>query len=242
MENRESLANPEKGFGEVTKELADKWNKLKGSNTPEYKKYLVLEEASKRAYDEAMREYTPPSYEELLEMNKKEKKSRVKVSKLVRTAFDLFSIDKKEELKDRFDSDSELTKEVKRLWDEIVSEDSSEFHLYEEQAKKLLEAKEAEASVLKEKLADPNAPKRPKKAYNLFLESEKNSDTNKGRDKKEVAKELSKAWKEMKEANTDEYKKYVTSATKKMDKWKTLINKFEPTPKKSVSESSSSSE
>jgi hypothetical protein len=47
----------------------------------------------------------------------------------------------------------------------------------------------------------------------------------------------------MKKENTKEYQKYVAYAEKKMEKWKTAIEKFEPSPQKEViSEYSSSSE
>ena len=132
-EEAKKLLNPDAKATEVTTKLGEMWNELKNSKKTADKKMLQLceQEAAedKARYDEDMKDYVPPSDDELI-ASKGKKKSDPNAPKGKKSAYIFFCADNRDAAKTEIGKNGKATDVTKLLatwWNELkADEDRSE--------------------------------------------------------------------------------------------------------------------
>jgi len=239
-EEAKKLLNPDAKATEVTSKLGQMWNELKNSKKTADKKVLQLceQEAAddKARYDEDMKDYVPPSEDELIASKGKgsKKKSDPNAPKGKKSACIFFCAEHRDAAKTEIGTEGKATDVTKLLatwWNELKADDdrSDELEKYNKMAAddKVRHDQETqeyappsdgdETVVTKKKSSgkksDPNAPKGKKSAYIFFCSDNRDAaKTEIGKDGKatDVTKLLATWWNELKtdEDRSDELEKY----------------------------------
>jgi len=240
-EEAKKLLNPDAKATEVTSKLGQMWNELKNSKKMADKKMIQLceQEAAedKARYDEDMKDYVPPSDDELIAIkgkNKGKKKSDPNAPKGKKSAYIFFCSDNRDAAKSEIGTDGKATDVTKLLatwWNELKADEDriDELEKYNKMAAddKVRHDQETQeydppsdgeqAVVAKKsggkKKSDPNAPKGKKSAYIFFCSDNRDAaKTEIGKEGKatDVTKLLATWWNELKtdEDRSDELEKY----------------------------------
>jgi len=243
-EEAKKLLNPDAKATEVTSKLGQMWNELKNSKKTADKKMLQLceQEAAedKARYDEDMKDYVPPSDDELVASKGSKKKSDPNAPKGKKSAYIFFCSDNRDAAKTEIGTDGKATDVTKLLatwWNELKADKdrSDELDKYNKMAAddKSRHDKETEeyappsdgdeqTVVVKKKSggkkkSDPNAPKGKKSAYIFFCSDNRDAaKTEIGKEGKatDVTKLLATWWNELKadDDRSDELEKYTKMA------------------------------
>jgi predicted RNA-binding protein YlxR (DUF448 family) len=230
--NREA-AKKELGDGakatEVTSHLGEMWRALKESKKASDKKTLValeLEAAEDKArYNEEIKDYIPPSDDELLASKKGSKKKSDKdpnAPKRNKTAYIYFCSDKRAEAKSELGDDAkatEVTALLGKMWKELKEDDDRSDELekytkmaaddkarYENETKKVDE-EDKPAKPVGKKVVDDTKPAKSKTGYTYFCQSNRESvkDDNPEMKATEVTKELARLWKELSDEDRQDW-------------------------------------
>jgi hypothetical protein len=239
-EEAKKLLNPDAKATEVTSKLGQMWNELKNSKKTADKKMLQLceQEAAedKARYDEDMKDYVPPSDDELVASKGKgsKKKSDPNAPKGKKSAYIFFCSDNRDAAKTEIGTDGKATDVTKLLatwWNELKADKdrSDELDKYNKMAaddksrhdqeteEYALFGDDEQAVVAKKsggkKKSDPNAPKGKKSAYIFFCSDNRDAaKTEIGKEGKatDVTKLLATWWNELKadENRSEELEKY----------------------------------
>jgi len=237
-EEAKKLLNPDAKATEVTSKLGQMWNELKNSKKIADKKMLQLceQEAAddKARYDEDMKDYVPPSDDELVDKGKgSKKKSDPNKPKGKKSGYIFFCSDNRDAAKTEIGTDGKATDVTKLLatwWNELKADEdrSEELEKYNKMAsddkvrhdqeiQEYAPPSEDETVTKKKsggkKKSDPNAPKGKKSAYIFFCSDNRDAaKTEIGKDGKatDVTKLLATWWNELKadEDRSDEFEKY----------------------------------
>ena len=238
-EEAKKLLNPDAKATEVTSKLGQMWNELKNSKKTADKKMFQLceQEAAedKARYDEDMKDYVPPSDDELIASKGKgsKKKSDPNAPKGKKSAYIFFCSDNRDAAKSEIGTDGKATDVTKLLatwWNELKADEdrSDELEKYNKMAaddkvrhdqetqeyappidgEQVVSAKKSSG-----KKSDPNAPKGKKSAYIFFCSENRDAaKTEIGKEGKatDVTKLLATWWNELKadEDRSDELEKY----------------------------------
>jgi hypothetical protein len=240
-EEAKKLLNPDAKATEVTSKLGQMWNELKNSKKTADKKMfqLCVQEAAedKARYDEDMKDYVPPSDDELIASKGKgkgsKKKSDPNAPKGKKSAYIFFCSDNRDAAKSEIGTDGKATDVTKLLatwWNELKADEdrSDELEKYNKMAaddkvrhdqetqeyappidgEQVVSAKKSSG-----KKSDPNAPKGKKSAYIFFCSENRDAaKTEIGKEGKatDVTKLLATWWNELKadEDRSDELEKY----------------------------------
>ncbi len=230
-EEAKKLLNPDAKATEVTSKLGQMWNELKSSKKSTDKKMLQLceQEAAddKARYDEDMKDYVPPSDDELIASKGKgkgsKKKSDPNAPKGKKSSYIFFCSENREAAKTEIGNDGKATDVTKLLatwWNELKADEdrSDELEKYNKMAAddKLRHDQETEEyappsdgdeQVVEKKKSgskkksDPNAPKGKKSSYIFFCsENREAAKTEVGNEGKatDVTKLLATWWNELK--------------------------------------------
>jgi hypothetical protein len=239
-EEAKKLLNPDAKATEVTSKLGQMWNELKNSKKTADKKMLQLceQEAAedKARYDEDMKDYVPPSDDELVAKGSK-KKSDPNAPKGKKSAYIFFCSDNRDAAKTEIGTDGKATDVTKLLatwWNELKADEdrSEELEKYtkmasddkarhDQETQEYAPPSDDEKVVAKKsggkKKSDPNAPKGKKSAYIFFCSDNRDAaKTEIGTDGKatDVTKLLATWWNELKadDDRSDELQKYIKMA------------------------------
>jgi hypothetical protein len=271
-EEAKKLLNPDAKATEVTSKLGQMWNELKNSKKTADKKMLQLceQEAAedKARYDEDMKDYVPPSDDELVASKGKgsKKKSDPNAPKGKKSAYIFFCSDNRDAAKTEIGTDGKATDVTKLLatwWNELKADEdrSEELEKYnkmaaddkvrhdQEKQEYAPPSDEEQAVVAKKsggkKKSDPNAPKGKKSAYIFFCSDKRDAaKTEIGKEGKatDVTKLLATWWNELKadEDRIDELEKYNKMAADDKVRYEQETNGVEePEPKKGKSKAQS---
>jgi hypothetical protein len=231
-EEAKKLLNPDAKATEVTSKLGQMWNELKNSKKTADKKMIQLceQEAAedKARYDEDMKDYVPPSDDELVANNGngkgkgKGKKSDPNAPKGKKSAYIFFCSDNRDAAKTEIGTDGKATDVTKLLatwWNELKADEdrSDELKKYnkmaaddkarhDQETQEYSPPSDGEQAVVSKKSggkkkSDPNAPKGKKSAYIFFCSDNRDAaKTQIGKEGKatEVTKLLSTWWNELK--------------------------------------------
>jgi hypothetical protein len=242
-EEAKKLLNPDAKATEVTSKLGQMWNELKNSKKTADKKMFQLceQEAAedKARYDEDMKDYVPPSDDELIASKGKgsKKKSDPNAPKGKKSAYIFFCSDNRDAAKSEIGTDGKATDVTKLLatwWNELKADEdrSDELEKYNKMAaddkvrhdqetqeyappidgEQVVSAKKSSG-----KKSDPNAPKGKKSAYIFFCSENRDAaKTEIGKEGKatDVTKLLATWWNELKadDDRSDELEKYTKMA------------------------------
>jgi len=238
-EEAKKLLNPDAKATEVTSKLGQMWNELKNSKKTADKKMIQLCEqeaaADKARYDEDMKDYVPPSDDELVVTKGKssKKKSDPNTPKGKKSAYIFFCSENRDAAKSEIGKDGKATDVTKLLatwWKELKADEDriNELEKYNKMAAddKLRHDQDTEEYALfgcdeqpvvakksGGKKSDPNAPKGKKSAYIFFCSDNRDAAKSEiGKDGKatDVTKLLATWWNELKtdEDRSDELEKY----------------------------------
>ena len=239
-EEAKKLLNPDAKATEVTSKLGQMWNEIKSSKNTADKKILALceQEAAedKARYDEDMKDYVPPSEDELIASKGKgsKKKSDPNAPKGKKSAYIFFCAEHRDAAKTELGKEGKATDVTKLLatwWNELKTDEdrSEELEKYNKMAAddKLRHDQDKEEYALfggdeqpvvakksgGKKKSDPNAPKGKKSAYIFFCSENRDAaKTEIGKDGKatDVTKLLATWWNELKtdKDRSDELEKY----------------------------------
>ena len=199
--------NPLMATNEITAELGRLWGECEDKST-----YKALYERDKERYISDMRDYTP---EGETDSNSNSKKDRSK-PKRTRSAYIYFGMNMRKVIKDKNPdmASKDITREVARQWKEC--EDTSEYERLSEQDRLRFEEEmktytppEGEVPV-KIKTNKTTKPKRAKSAYIYFCQAMRPQvkDDNTDMDSKEITRELSRLWNELKKEEGDELERF----------------------------------
>jgi hypothetical protein len=189
---------------EVTAKLGEMWCALKESKNAADKKALKGFEdkavEDKARYDEEMKDYVPPSDEELEGLEKRKRKGKGKKDKNApkrgKSAYIFFCADKRAEVKEELGEEAkatEVTARLGELWNELKADEdrADEMKVYVDQAAKDKARYEAEMETYKPPSDDgeeDDAPKKPapaaKKGNKATKKGNKKSTGKKGSKKK----------------------------------------------------------
>jgi hypothetical protein len=231
-EEAKKLLNPDAKATEVTSKLGQMWNEVKNSKKTADKKMIQLceQEAAedKARYDEDMKDYVPPSDDELVASKGKgkgkgsKKKSDPNAPKGKKSAYIFFCSDNRDAAKTEIGTEGKATDVTKLLatwWNELKADKdrSDELEKYNKMAAddKVRHDQETEeyavfggdepVSAKKKsggkKKSDPNAPKGKKSAYIFFCSDNRDAaKTEIGTEGKatDVTKLLASWWNELK--------------------------------------------
>jgi hypothetical protein len=199
-EEAKKLLNPDAKATEVTSKLGQMWNELKSSKKTTDKKMLQLceQEAAddKCRYDEDMKDYVPPSEDELLASKGKskgkgsKKKSDPNAPKGKKSSYIFFCSENREAAKAEVGKDGKATDVTKLLatwWNELKADEdrSDELEKYnkmaaddkvrhDQETEEYAPPSDGDEQVVpkkksgSKKKSDPNAPKGKKSAYIFF--------------------------------------------------------------------------
>ncbi len=244
-EEAKKLLNPDAKATEVTSKLGQMWNEVKNSKKTADKKMVQLceQEAAedKARYDEDMKDYVPPSDDELLAKKSKggKKKSDSNSPKGKKSAYIFFCSENRDAAKTEIGTDGKATDVTKLLatwWKDLKADEdrTDELEKYikmasvdkarhdqETEEYALFGSDEQSISAKKKsggkKKSDPNAPKGKKSAYIFFCSDNRDAaKTEIGKDGKatDVTKLLATWWNELKadEDRSEEFEKYTKMA------------------------------
>jgi hypothetical protein len=230
-EEAKKLLNPDAKATEVTSKLGQMWNELKNSKKTADKKVLQLceQEAAedKARYDEDMKDYVPPSDDELVASNGKgkgkgKKKSDPNAPKGKKSAYIFFCSDNRDAAKTEIGADGKATDVTKLLatwWNELKADEDRRDELekynkmaaddkvrHDQETQEYAPPSDGEQAVVAKKSSgkkksDPNAPKGKKSAYIFFCSDNRDAaKTEIGTEGKatDVTKLLATWWKELK--------------------------------------------
>jgi hypothetical protein len=263
-EEAKKLLNPDAKATEVTSKLGQMWNELKNSKKTADKKMLQLceQEAAedKARYDEDMKDYVPPSDDELVAKASKGKGSKKKIDpnapKGKKSAYIFFCSDNRDAAKTEIGTDGKATDVTKLLatwWNELKADEDriDELEKYNKMAaddkyrhdqeteEYALFGGDEQVVVVKKKSggkkSDPNAPKGKKSAYIFFCSDNRDAaKTEIGKEGKatDVTKLLATWWNELKadEDRSDELEKYNKMAADDKIRHEQETNGVEETP------------
>jgi hypothetical protein len=270
-EEAKKLLNPDAKATEVTSKLGQMWNELKNSKKTADKKMLQLceQEAAedKARYDEDMKDYVPPSDDELVASKGSKKKSDPNAPKGKKSAYIFFCSDNRDAAKTKIGTDGKATDVTKLLatwWNELKADEDrrDELDKYNKMAaddkyrhdqeteEYALFGDDEQAVVAKKsggkKKSDPNAPKGKKSAYIFFCSENRDAaKTEIGKEGKatDVTKLLATWWNELKadEDRSEELEKYNKMAADDKVRFEQETNGVEetPEPKKNKSKAQS---
>jgi hypothetical protein len=238
-EEAKKLLNPDAKATEVASKLGQMWNELKNSKKTADKKMLQLceQEAAedKARYDEDMKDYVPPSDDDLVASKGKggNKKSDPNAPKGKKSAYIFFCSDNRDAAKTEIGTDGKATDVTKLLatwWNELKADEdrSEELEKYNKMAAEdkcrhdqeteeyALFGGDEQVVVVKKsggKKSDPNKPKGKKSAYIFFCSENRDAaKTEIGKEGKatDVTKLLATWWNELKtdEDRREELEKY----------------------------------
>jgi hypothetical protein len=236
-EVKEELGEGVKG-AEVTKELAKRWRAVKEEGGEEFKEYEAMAVEMKAEYEEAMKTYEVPEGFDAPAPRKaraKAPKDPNRPKKL--TAYQLYCRDNREGAKEELGEGAtakEVLSELARMWAEVKEEDGDDYKEYQdlaaaEKARWEEEMKGYTPPTVVEKpsrktkgkgkaKADPNRPKKLT-AYQLYCQDNRQVVKDDGFEGREVTTELGRRWKEMKEANDDDYQHYQQLGEEAKARW-----------------------
>jgi hypothetical protein len=275
-EEAKKLLNPDAKATEVTSKLGQMWNELKNSKKTADKKMLQLceQEAAedKARYDEDMKDYVPPSDDELVAKasNSKgsKKKSDPNAPKGKKSAYIFFCSDNRDAAKTEIGAEGKATDVTKLLatwWNELKADEdrSDELDKYNKMAaddksrhdqeteEYALFGDDEQAVVAKKsggkKKSDPNAPKGKKSAYIFFCSDNRDAaKTEIGKEGKatDVTKLLATWWNELKadEDRSEELEKYNKMAADDKVRYEQETNGVEETPEPKKNKSKAQSD
>ena len=234
-EEAKKLLGPDAKATDVTSKLGQMWNELKNSKKIADKKVLQLceQEAAedKARYDEDMKDYVPPSDDELIaRKGNGKKKSDPNAPKGKKSAYIFFCSENRDAAKTEIGNEGKATDVTKLLatwWNELKADEdrSDELEKYnkmsaDDKVRHDQETQEyvpdgvvAKKKSVGKKKSDPNAPKGKKSAYIFFCSDNRDAaKTEIGKDGKatDVTKLLATWWNELKadEDRSDELEKY----------------------------------
>ena len=236
-EEAKKLLNPDAKATEVTSKLGQMWNELKNSKNTSDKKVLQLceQEAAedKARYDEDMKDYVPPSDDELVASKGSKKKSDPNAPKGKKSAYIFFCAEHRDAAKTEIGKEGKATDVTKLLatwWNELKTDEdrSDELEKYNKMAaddklrhdqeiQEYASPSDGDETVVGKKSggkkSDPNSPKGKKSAYIFFCSDNRDAaKTEIGKDSKatDVTKLLATWWNELKadEDRSDELEKY----------------------------------
>jgi len=239
-EEAKKLLNPDAKATEVTSKLGQMWNELKNSKKTADKKMIQLceQEAAedKARYDEDMKDYVPPSDDELIASKGKgsKKKSDPNAPKGKKSAYIFFCAEHRDAAKTEIGTEGKATDVTKLLatwWNELKTDEdrSDELEKYnkmaaddkvrhDQETQEYAPPSDGDETVVAKKKSggkksDPNAPKGKKSAYIFFCSDNRDAaKTEIGKEGKatDVTKLLATWWNELKtdEDRSDELEKY----------------------------------
>jgi hypothetical protein len=190
-EEAKKLLNPDAKATEVTSKLGQMWNELKNSKKTSDKKMLQLceQEAAedKARYDEDMKDYVPPSDDELVASKGKgsKKKSDPNVPKGKKSAYIFFCSDNRDAAKTEIGKEGKATDVTKLLatwWNELKADEdrSDELEKYNKMAADDKVRYEQETNGVEE----PEPKKGKSKAQSDEDKSDEEPEPKKGKSKK----------------------------------------------------------
>ena len=197
-EEAKKLLDPDAKATEVTSKLGQMWNELKSSKNTADKKVLALceKEAAedKARYDEDMKDYVPPSDDELIVSKAKgtKKKSDPKAPKGKKSAYIFFCSDNRDAAKTEIGKDGKATDVTKLLatwWNELKTDEdrSDELEKYNKMAADdKLRYEQETGGVAAPQSDEEETPKKGKKSKALIVEgnSDEEPEPKKGKSKK----------------------------------------------------------
>lgn len=223
--------NPEMKATDITKKLAEMWKESDEDLKQEYKEKA---EQDKERYAKELESYVPKEgFQNPKEKKGKTKKVKIGPSKPL-NAYMWFCKEKREELKGKGFDNTEILREMGRLWKELsekkkkpyVSKAEDDKERYEEEMKNYVPTEEEKAALLlknesksKGKGKGTNGPKRPLGAFMLFRKDnyqtvkEENPNMKMG----DIMKEIGEMWKGL---SQKEKKKYTDQAAKLLAEFK----------------------
>ena len=238
-EEAKKLLDPDAKATEVTSKLGQMWNELKSSKNTADKKVLALceKEAAedKARYDEDMKDYVPPSDDELVASKGSKKKSDPNAPKGKKSAYIFFCAEHRAAAKTEIGKEGKATDVTKLLatwWNELKEDEdrSDELEKYakmaaddkvrhDQETQEYAPSSDGDETVVakkksgSKKKSDPNAPKGKKSAYIFFCSDNRDAaKTEIGKDGKatDVTKLLATWWNELKtdKDRSDELEKY----------------------------------
>ena len=261
-EEAKKLLNPDAKATEVTSKLGQMWNELKNSKKTADKKMLQLceQEAAedKARYDEDMKDYVPPSDDELVPSKGKgsKKKSDPNAPKGKKSAYIFFCSDNRDAAKTEIGTEGKATDVTKLLatwWNELKADEdrSDELDKYnkmaaddkarhDQETQEYAPPSDGEQAVVAKKSggkkkSDSNAPKGKKSAYIFFCSDNRDAaKTEIGKEGKatDVTKLIATWWNELKadEDRSDELEKYNKMAADDKIRYEQETNGVEETP------------
>jgi hypothetical protein len=259
-EEAKKLLNPDAKATEVTSKLGQMWNELKNSKKTADKKMLQLceQEAAedKARYDEDMKDYVPPSDDELVASKGKgsKKKNDPNAPKGKKSAYIFFCSDNRDAAKTEIGTEGKATDVTKLLatwWSELKADKdrSEELEKYnkmaaddkvrhDQETQEYAPSRDGEQAVVAKKSggknkSDPNTPKGKKSAYIFFCSDNRDAAKNEiGKEGKatDVTKLLATWWNELKadENRSDELEKYTKMAEEDKARYEQETNGVAP--------------
>lgn len=213
--------NPKISPKEIMIELGKKW---KATNEDIRKKYQEMANIDKERYQEEMKKYIPEDGEELVVKKKRKSKNAPKNAS---GPYIFFCKEERDKVKGDNPEMSvkEIMSELGKRWKLIKDTDDvvkykemakADKDRFEEEMKNYVPTDDEEPKKKRVK-KDKNAPKNPVTMYQLFCK-EKREELKKDKDipVKEITKKLGEIWKTFKDDNKNK---------KKIDKWKSMIEK-----------------
>jgi hypothetical protein len=244
-EERSSVKNdmPDAKATEITAELGSRWKILKASTKASDKKRVVEYEAAaaddKTRYIEEMKDYKPPTDEELLQGKKQRRKKKDKnAPKRGKSAYIFFCADKRAEVKEYMGEGAkaaDVTARLGEMWNELKNDEnrSEELNNYIKQAALDKERYDQEisdyipdsddedknpvpkAKTGKKSSAKKSSGKKGPNGYTYFCREnrKKVKDSNPEWKAVEVTKQLSLMWKNLSEEEQQEWKENAQEST-----------------------------
>lgn len=237
-DNRDDVKseNPDMKAIDITKKLAEMW---KESDEDLKKEYKEKSEQDKERYTKELESYVPKEgFQNPKEKKTKSKKTKKTGPKKPLNAYMWFCNDKRDELKGKGFNNTEILREMGRLWKELTDKKKKPYlkkaeedkERYEEEMKNYVPTEEEKAALLQNE--EKNKGKKGKKAKNVNKESkrplgafmlfrkdkyqqvkEENPDMKMG----DIMKEIGDMWKNLSEK---EKKKYTDQAAKLLAEFK----------------------
>ena len=226
-DNRDDVKseNPELKTTEITKKLAEMW---KSSDEDLKKEYKEKSEQDKERYAKELETYVPKDgFQNPKEKKTKSKKSKKTGPKKPLNAYMWFCSDKREELKGKGFSNTEILRELGRLWKELsdkkkkpyVKKAEEDKERYQDEMKDYVPTEEEKAEKKGKAKKTSDGPKRPIGAFMLFRKDkyQKVKEENPEMKMTDISKKIGDMWKNL---SKNEKKKYTDKAAKLLAEFK----------------------
>ena len=227
--------NPGAAFGEITAKVADMWNNLQDAQKESYEKEAAKDakryETERSDWDKKVRELgsEPEDVIRNLREAKKRRKNRVKKPKGARNPYVLFSMDKREELKDEGLEFDDMTRRLGQEWKKVSAKDRKKYEKaaakdkvrHEEEMKKFREEHpEQDSSKKAKRVKKPGEPKGARNAYIFYNEDERSKVKADHPDMAptDVMRELGKRWNTLDSKGKSKYEELAANDKKRHDK------------------------